>query len=58
MTPPDVSDAAVEAAIAELIEASEWMSEYFHKDSGVDRVIRLRAALANVTRLRTQENAE
>lgn len=36
------------AAIAELIEAAEWMSAYFHAESGVDRVIRLRNALFRV----------
>lgn len=40
---------AARAAIAELIEAAEWMSDYFHADSGVDRVIRLRAALSAVS---------
>ncbi|HEY0860704.1 MAG TPA: hypothetical protein VGE19_07325 [Pseudoxanthomonas sp.] len=34
--------------IAELIEAAEWMSAYFHAESGVDRVIRLRNALFRV----------
>lgn len=37
------------ATIAELIEAAEWMSAYCHADSGVDRVLRLRNALAAVS---------
>jgi len=36
------------AAVAELIEAAEWMTDYFHKESGVDRVIRLRSVLDRV----------